>query len=86
MATKTISLEIDAYEKLRCAKRSDRESFSSVVRRASWNDVPPTAGEILSGLRNAVRARPAILLSDAELNRLARRQRTARRKTAWEER
>jgi predicted CopG family antitoxin len=33
MATKTITLELDAYEKLRAAKRG-RESFSSVVRRA----------------------------------------------------
>ncbi len=32
MATKTITLELDAYEKLRAAKRG-RESFSSVVRR-----------------------------------------------------
>ena len=45
MATKTISLEIEAYEKLRRAKRSDRESFSSVVRRARWDDTPPTAGD-----------------------------------------
>ncbi len=33
MPTKTISLEIDAYEKLRRAKRFPRESFSEVVRR-----------------------------------------------------
>jgi len=35
MATKTISLEIEAYEKLRRAKRFPRESFSEVVLRAS---------------------------------------------------
>ncbi|MGJ3243567.1 MAG: antitoxin VapB family protein [Opitutales bacterium] len=34
MPTKTISLELDAYEKLRRAKRFPRESFSEVVRRA----------------------------------------------------
>ena len=38
MATKTISLELDAYEKLQKAKRSERESFSQVVRRARWED------------------------------------------------
>lgn len=33
MPTKTISLEVDAYEKLKRAKRFPRESFSEVVRR-----------------------------------------------------
>jgi predicted CopG family antitoxin len=33
MTTKTITLELDAYERLRRAKREPRESFSSVVRR-----------------------------------------------------
>lgn len=33
MATKTITLELDAYERLKAAKRSPRESFSEVVRR-----------------------------------------------------
>jgi hypothetical protein len=35
MATKTISLELDAYEKLRRAKKGG-ESFSAVVRRARF--------------------------------------------------
>ena len=35
MPTKTISLEIEAYEKLRRAKRFPRESFTEVVLRAS---------------------------------------------------
>ncbi|MGC9451634.1 MAG: antitoxin VapB family protein [Oceanipulchritudo sp.] len=37
MATKTISLELDAYEKLRRAKRGG-ESFSAVVRRARFEE------------------------------------------------
>jgi hypothetical protein len=86
MAIKTISLEIDAYEKLRQAKRSDRESFSSVVRRARWDDAAPTAGEILEGLRDSARRRPEILLSSDDLRRMARRRRTARRKTFWNNR
>lgn len=36
MATKTISLELDAYEKLRRAKKGG-ESFSAVVRRANFD-------------------------------------------------
>ena len=34
MATKTISLKMEAYEKLRNARRSPDESFSDVVLRA----------------------------------------------------
>ncbi len=45
MATKTITLELDAYEKLRQAKRGG-ESFTEVVRRAFWVDAPAT-GESL---------------------------------------
>ncbi|MFZ4703988.1 MAG: antitoxin VapB family protein [Candidatus Methylumidiphilus sp.] len=41
MATKTITLELDAYEKLRLAKRGG-ESFTEVVRRATWVDAPVT--------------------------------------------
>jgi hypothetical protein len=51
MATKTISLELDAYERLRSSKRTPKESFSAVVRRAEWHDLPPTAGDILADLR-----------------------------------
>jgi len=52
MATKTISLELDAYEKLKAAKRRERESFSSVVRRASFNAPPHTGAAVLESLRN----------------------------------
>ena len=45
MATKTITLALDAYEKLRQAKRGG-ESFTEVVRRAVWLDTPAT-GEML---------------------------------------
>lgn len=45
MATKTITLELDAYEKLRRAKRGG-ESFTEVVRRAVWFDAPVTGAAL----------------------------------------
>jgi len=51
MATKTISLELDAYERLRRAKRTERESFSEVVRRAVFPDQAPGGVELLANLQ-----------------------------------
>ena len=50
MATKTISLELDAYEKLRVAKLRERESFSSVVRRAVFPAPAHTGAAVLETL------------------------------------
>ena len=49
MATKTISLELDAYERLRRAKR-EGESFSSVVRRARFGPSDARGSSILAAL------------------------------------
>lgn len=46
MATKTISLEIDAYEKLRSSKLPG-ESFSQVVRRAIFEKPHATGATLL---------------------------------------
>lgn len=46
MPTKTITLDIDAYEKLRCMKRG-KESFSAVVRRARFDEEHGTGARIL---------------------------------------
>jgi hypothetical protein len=51
MATKTITLELDAYEKLRTAKKAG-ESFSEVVRRASFSDGPLTGENLRAYLRS----------------------------------
>lgn len=48
MATKTITLEIDAYERLKRAKRTPRESFSEVVRRLPMPANAITAGRFLA--------------------------------------
>lgn len=46
MAIKTISLELDAYEKLKRAKRG-KESFSAVVRRARFDAEDSSGASIL---------------------------------------
>lgn len=48
VATKTITLEIDAYERLKRAKRTPRESFSEVVRRLPMPASAITAGQLLA--------------------------------------
>jgi hypothetical protein len=68
MATKTITLELDAYETLRRQKRGG-ESFSSVVRRARWHD-SAKAGHVLGALRELHRRRPTSLLDDETLDRI----------------
>lgn len=50
MATKTISVDIDAYERLRRARRTRTESFSSVIKRATWPAPPRTASALLEAL------------------------------------
>ena len=51
MATKTITLELDAYEKLKAAKKAG-ESFSEVVRRATIEDAPLTGAALREYLRS----------------------------------
>jgi hypothetical protein len=70
MATKTVSVHLEAYERLRAARRFPGESFSDVILRAQW------PGKVLLGrnLLAAVRERGPLL--DAEtLERLERLQR-----------
>jgi hypothetical protein len=51
MATKTISIKIEAYERLKRARRHPDESFSEVVMRARWDEEPVTAGDYLRLVR-----------------------------------
>ncbi len=48
--TKTITLELDAYERLRSSKRPG-ESFSEVIRRAVFRDSPPTGEDLREWFR-----------------------------------
>ena len=61
MATKTISLKLDAYERLRQARRHADESFSDVVMRAEWPEIGITARE----LREVYRTHGPALSADA---------------------
>lgn len=47
MASKTISLRLEAYERLKRAKRFPGESFSDVLLRAAWPEETLTAAELL---------------------------------------
>ena len=51
MASKTISVHVDAYERLRNARRTPSESFSSVVMRATWPELGITGAELLAAYR-----------------------------------
>lgn len=51
MATRTISLKDEAYNRLRSARRYPGESFSEVVLRATWPEDTVTAAAFLSLLR-----------------------------------
>ncbi len=50
ITTKTITLEIDAYEKLRLAKDAG-ESFSAAVRRVRFGNEPLRGADLLAYLR-----------------------------------
>jgi hypothetical protein len=80
MATKTISIDLAAYERLRRARTSRDESFSRVIKRARWDEVPSTGAALMRALRSA----PA--LPRATIDRLERAQRDdAPPKSAWSE-
>jgi hypothetical protein len=50
MATKTISIDLDAYQRLAAARLTDKESFSQVIKRAAWSEEAKTCGSLLGHL------------------------------------
>lgn len=69
MATKTISLDHEAYERLRRARARADESFSQVIKRARWDERGATGASLLETLERMPR------LDRATLGRLERAQR-----------
>ena len=53
MATKTISIDLEAYERLRRARRTHGESFSKVIKRAVWPAPARTAAAMLAAMEVA---------------------------------
>jgi hypothetical protein len=51
MATKTISIDLKAYERLRQARQNAEESFSKVIHRAKWPTPRRTCGDLFDDLR-----------------------------------
>ena len=66
VSIKTVSLKLEAYQRLRAARRYPNESFSEVVMRATWPEDTSTASELVRLRRSR---RP--LFSEPELDRVA---------------
>ncbi len=61
MATKTISVDLDAYAALSRARLSEKESFSQVIKRARWNRQAKSCGDIYKALAGMPRASAAVI-------------------------
>lgn len=51
MATKTISVTVEAWERLKAARRRPAESFSRVIMRAQWREEAITGAELARWVR-----------------------------------
>lgn len=68
MATKTVSVDLEAYERLCRARCSEKESFSQVIKRAIWLPMRGTAASLLELTRSHDEKGGG--LSEEELDRL----------------
>lgn len=63
MAIKTVSLKLEAYDRLKSARRYPAESFSEVILRAHWPEATITGAELLARCQTE-----GALFSEAELD------------------
>ena len=83
MATRTVELEADAFEKLEAAKWAPQESFSEVVRRAQFPQKAHLASDLLEDFKQRAGCSP---LSDDALDMLSEIQANpARGRSHWDE-
>jgi hypothetical protein len=62
MATKTISIDLEAHRKLSAARRTPKESFSQVIRRASFaEEGPMNGGRLLQLMQELEPVDPAVI-------------------------
>lgn len=66
MATKTISIDIDVYERLKALRSTPSESFSKVLRRALPVRTGLTGAEILGMIESG--AYPKVGWTDEEID------------------
>jgi predicted CopG family antitoxin len=62
MATKTISIDLKAYQRLAAARLSPADSFSKVIHRARWDSQRKTCASLLDSLETMPAADEAVLL------------------------
>jgi predicted CopG family antitoxin len=65
MATKTLSVDEEAYNILTKARNTPTESFSKVIKRGQWEKRPLTCGEFLEKMKEVKE-----VMSDEQLDYL----------------
>lgn len=66
MATKTLSVDEDAYRRLVRARKHARESFSKIIKRAKWEDGPPRCGDLLNRATGEISDEALVILDKAQ--------------------
>jgi predicted CopG family antitoxin len=68
MATKTLSVDEEAYRALVRARKQRGESFSQVIKRAKWEDGPKRCGTILDRVTGTISDEVLQSLDEAQKN------------------